>query len=187
MEKKRTSQLLTIILCIALVIAVIFAKAFMKEDKKAENKTVALQDDISADSEKNKNNISDSNEKESLDSKNFVGEDSLKNVDTTLYEENTEKEIAPEGVTKILFSFTNGEVLYEKDYPSGIYKNIKEEFQKYINLNIDSPEKITEIKIIEDSIVEEGKKLTFDVDLNNGTLLKVTCDLNTFEYSFKIK
>ena len=100
-------------------------------------------------------------------------------IDTSLYEENPSSEAIPEGVTDIQFAFTNGEVLYNQDFPSGIYKNMKEEIQIFINENFKNPEDITEATIQKDTIIEdkEGKTLQYDLKVNDGTFLAVELDL----------
>lgn len=193
MENKKNGQVLTIILCIALIAGVIFAKTFTK-DKEKNNNVADNNETIESSQEESKseemtmdNTVQDETEENSkIDESNFGGEN-LKNVDTSNYEENNiEGEALPEGETQINFAFTNGEVLYDRDFPSGIYKNIKEDFQKYINENIPNPESIKKIDILEDSITETEDKLSFKVDLKNGTILLAEVDLYTFVYSFSI-
>lgn len=197
MENKKTGQLLTIILCIALIIGVIFAKSFTnsKTEKTKINDAAISKDTSDGQTEVVKSSESiQSTEQEKVNTKEeskvsddiINGGENLKNVDTSLYEENIEGDALPEGTTQINFAFTNGEVLYDKGFPSGIYKNIKEEFQKYINENIPNPESIVEIEIVEDSITETDKLLSFKVDLKNGTFLLSEVDLHTFVYSFSV-
>lgn len=185
---KRSNQVFTIIICIALIATVIFMNVFIKDKDSSkadsflasETKTVEAVEDVAA------STLEENNTSSTITTAEYKP---ISEIDTSLYEENPSSEAIPEGVTDIQFAFTNGEVLYNQDFSSGIYKNMKEEIQKFINENLSDSDSITEIEILEDTIQEDkkNKKLTFDTKLNDGKVLTVEIDLYTFEYKFKIK
>lgn len=190
MGDKKSKQLFTIIICLALVVAVIFSKIFLKDDK--EDNTKVKESNVSQEA----NDITDmpADEKELTETDQEVVENHsiaytpIDEVDTGLYQEETESESAQDGVV-VRIALTNGDILYNGGYPSGVFKNMMVDYQSYINENIKNPEEIKEITIQEDSVIEdkENKKLQYDVTLNDGTKLAVEVDLYTFAYTFKVK
>ncbi|GEM_PF-2574287 len=190
MGDKRSRQLFTIIICLALVVAVIFSRIFLKDDK--EDNVKAKESNVSQET----NDLTDipTDETDLTETDQEVAEDlsndntPINEVDTGLYEEDTESESAQDGVI-VRISLTNGDVLYNGGYPAGVFKNMMVDYQCYINENIKNPEEIKEITIQEDSVKEdkENKKLQYVVSLNDGTSLAVEVDLYTFAYTFKDK
>lgn len=191
MNNKRSGQVLTIIICVALIITVTFMKVFFK-DKYETASSVSifeLSDETNTDKELGVADTSANNESIKENTGTPVEGTPIEEVDTSLYVEDPASEAVPEGVTNIRFAITNGEVLYEQDFPSGIYKYMNVEIQKFINENIKNPESITEVTIQEDTVKEdkENKKLQYDVILNDSTTLVVAVDLYNFEYKFQRK
>ena len=187
MGNKRNSQVFTIIICVALIATVTFMKIFLKDKDNSEY--TSLTENRAEQTMLDESNSSETEESYESDLDTTIEYKPIDEIDTSLYEENPSSEAVPEGVTDIRVAITNGEVLYDQDFPSGIYKNMKEEFQKFINANFDNPESITDIEILKDTIKEdkENKKLSYDTKVNDGTILSVEIDLYTFDYKFSKK
>ncbi len=107
------------------------------------------------------------------------------NPDTDLYTANTDKEVYGDEVF-IRFKLINGELLYDRKLPLGIFDKMLENYQEYFNqIEVDAP--ISEVTIIEDSIQEDKDYLKYDLKTNTNVIISVTVDLHTFEYTFKNK
>lgn len=193
MGDKKSRQLFTIIICLALVVAVIFSKIFLKDDKednikvKESNVNQEANDITDMPADEKELTETDQADQEVVEN-HSIDYTPIDEVDTGLYQEETESESAQDGVV-VQIALTNGDILYNGGYPSGVFKNMMVDYQSYINENIKNPEEIKEITIQEESVIEdkENKKLQYDVTLNDGTKLAVEVDLYTFDYIFKKK
>lgn len=120
----------------------------------------------------------------------YLNGKTLENADVEFYvsqPESNPETPAASGFTKIEFVLNNDEELYDKELPSGIYRDMLPNLQKFINENFEAPEEIKEVEIMKGTVVvsEEEKKLDYLCDLKNGYLLLVTVDLEDFEYSIR--
>lgn len=180
MENRKT-QLFTIIICVSLIFTVTFLK---KNESSKKNKQTSLSElttetEINCSIDKNKGNSND---------KQVENEEKLKEDNqyftTQQMKDNAEYYIddATDGSTQGIY-FSNGDVLYDNpDIPTGVYYNQLEKIESYIELNI--PEKVNEMEIMEDSVKIENNVLSYELDLKNQYIMYVKCDLETYKFRF---
>lgn len=170
---RRSKYLLTIIFCVCAVITVTLVRYTGK--KETQNAP------ISATNERVEENID-------VVTKSPVKADLQPSLEETIEKDESKIEKV-EGVDEILyqdvsFELKNGEALWNLVLPSGIYENMLNEFQRYLEENIKDYETVTEIIILDEPIEIEENMLTYFCKLNDEkeTILFVTVDLENFQY-----
>lgn len=188
------AKFLKIIIYVAIIISVILIRITGKEitfktvNNKVKITLVSKSTDEQEDGLKSENtSLQDEmnkKEDEKSDKLELINKEYIENIETGLYDENQSNEIYGDEVY-ISFKLVNGNLLYDEKLPLGTFENMLENFQLYFNNNLmDAP--ITEVTIIEDSIEITKEKLNYIIETNTNEIIKVTVDLQTFNYSFEI-
>lgn len=152
---ERKNNIITIIICITLIIGVTIIRLFDGSSQKNGKDNVQITPVILS---------SDIVGDEVKDDLNLVDE-------PILYKET-------------LFELKNGESLYSLALPSGIYTNMIDEIQSYIENNVLDYNSITEVTIIDKTIEVTKDFLTYNCRLNNKNedQLFIKVNLQSFEY-----
>ncbi len=178
MERKK--NLFTILLCTALILTVILVKIFSKDDNKeikddketvsntsiSATPTITVIPQVSTTLIKDKE-IKDDNEMEEVIDKEIDYEN-----EEIIYKE-------------ITFELKNGEALWNLIIPSGVYTNLLDEIQGFIEDNISDYKDITEVKVFDSPIEIKDDILRFYCSLNNKSedILSINVDIKSFKYN----
>lgn len=183
---KDKEKIIKLIICISLISAVAVLRIFSKysESKKEKNSVEDILQENESDENNMENEVNTATENKQYDSENDENgtEEKISNIEDTMIEsQEYYDENASDGSEGGIY-FTNGDILYENDeIPLGVYTNQMSELESFINLNYVN---VTEITIVEESVLVKDGYLRYTCDLHNEHLLYVVCNLSTYEFSF---